>query len=122
MKKLFVDHSTAHIHGTIDEEELQHEPLIVAVPVRHEATFSLVDGMIRDLEADGLVGLASEEDVLVAAVRRLDLLLVRGHESMARLVATLDLWVVYLKCDRSLSSDQISRLRDLQEEERRGEL
>lgn len=49
------------------------------------------------LEGDGLVGLGGHQQVLPAPVRRLDPLLVGGHEAVAWHDALGDLWVVNLQ-------------------------
>lgn len=51
---------------------------------------------MRYLEGDGLVGLGGHEQVLPAPVRRLDPLLVSGHEAVAGHYALSNLGVVDL--------------------------
>ena len=92
--------------------ELQRERLGLAIPVRLEFAWVLVDLLIRDLEGDRLVGLSGEEQVLPLAVWRFHALLVRGHEAVARLQALLDLRVVDLEQQRALRRLRVKLFRD----------
>lgn len=79
------------------EGELQEELLSDRIPVRPELALALVDLARRYLERDRLVRLGGEEQVLPALVGRLDVLLVRGHEAVARLHLFGDLRIVDLE-------------------------
>lgn len=63
--------------------ELKKKLLGLSVPVGPKLALSLVDLAARHLEGDGLIGLSSHEQVLPAAVRGLDPLLVGRHEAVA---------------------------------------
>jgi len=54
----------------------------------------------RNLEANGLVRLGGEQEILESLVGLLDALLVRRHEAMSRLHAFLDLGIVDLESQR----------------------
>ena len=79
------------------------------VPAGEEPSFLLVDGLIRNLKGYCFVGIASEQQVLVAFIRCLHFLFVRRHESMSRLNRLLGFGVVYFKRERSLFGMQIAR-------------
>ena len=67
----------------------------VSAPVREEAVRA-VDLQVGDLECNDLVRVGRKQQVLVALVPGLLLLLVCGHEAVPRLGALLDLGVLHL--------------------------
>merc|ERR1712039_819748 len=79
------------------EEDLHREDLARLVPVHIELVVILVDLHVRHLERYGLVGLASQEKILELRIRRLDLLLVSGHESVPRLGLIRNLRVLHFE-------------------------
>lgn len=97
--------------GLQSECKLQEELLRVPVPVRPELALRLLHLPTGHLERDRLVGLSSEQQVLPLAVWRLNLLLVRGHEAMARHNHVRDLWVVDLEEQTLLATARIPLLR-----------
>lgn len=83
--------------------ELKEELLGFPIPVSPELAFGLIDLPAWHLEGDGLVGLSSHQQVLPAPVRRLDPLLVGGHEAVAGHDALGDLRVVDLEKEALLA-------------------
>lgn len=77
--------------------ELEEKLLSFPVPVSPKLAFSLVNLPAWHLEGNGLVGLGGHEQVLPAPVRRLDPLLVGGHEAVAGHDALGNLGVVDLE-------------------------
>lgn len=78
------------------------------------ASLSHLVNLVRgDLEADDLVRVGVEEEVLPALVVGLDTLLERTHEAVPRLLALLNLWVINLEQDRSQSRVRVHLFRCL---------
>lgn len=89
------------------EVKLQEELLRIVVPVSPELALPLVDLSAGNLESDGLVRLASHQQILPRFIWRLDSLFVCRHEAMFRL-ALRYLRVVNLKQQAVLSIIRIS--------------
>lgn len=77
--------------------KLQEKLFGFPIPVSPELAFGLIDLPAGHLEGDGLIGLGGHEQVLPAPVRRLDPLLIGGHEAVAGHDALGDLRVVNLE-------------------------
>lgn len=77
--------------------ELKKKLLSLSVPMGPELALSLVNLPAWHLEGDGLVGLSGHEQVLPAAVRGLNPLLVGRHEAVAWHDALCDLRIVNLE-------------------------
>ena len=70
---------------------------------------SSIDGVVGNLEGDGLIRLTGEEQVLEVLIWRFNLLFERGHEAMSRLHSFLNLRVVDFKSQRALFGYYITR-------------
>ena len=94
------------------ERELQEELLGLGIPVGPELVVGLLDLATRHLEADRLVGLGREQQVLPLLVGRLDVLLVGGHEAVSRQHTVGYLRIVDLKEQALLLGVRIALLGD----------
>lgn len=89
------------------EVKLQEELLRIIVPVSPELVLPLVNFSTGNLESNGLIRLASNEQILPCFIWRFDSLFVGRHEAMFRL-SLRNLRVVDLKQQAMLSIFRIS--------------
>lgn len=98
------------------EEQLQHKLVGGGVPAGEETALAAINGVVRDLESDCLVGIACKQHILEVLVGNLHLLLKGGHEAMAGLRAGLGLRIFHFEGQSALHCAQIARLCHLQRE------